>query len=135
VWTSAVPTPPFISTGAYLEHLSPGEVVLVVEGAGAQLFWQAHTDLYFRTAGWYGGFRPVGYEDIGIALALGRGSVPAGDPAVPRFLREHRVTSIIAGPHHRRVAEHLASILGSPPVEVGGVILVRVPPDRRGPAG
>jgi predicted deacetylase len=134
-WTSSVAVPQFLSTGAYRQHLSPGEVVLVVAGPGVQLLWQAHADLYFRTAGWYRGFRPADYRDAGTALALGRGSTTVRERVVRSFLRDHRVTAILAAPGYQRAADRLASVLGAPEVEVGGVILIRVPPGPPAGAG
>ncbi len=49
---STVPT--FISSGAYRQHLRPGEIVVVVSNIGnAGMLWQADTDFYTQLAGGY----------------------------------------------------------------------------------
>jgi hypothetical protein len=49
---STVPT--FISSGTYRQHLTPGEIVVVVSNIGnAGMLWQADTGFYTRLAGGY----------------------------------------------------------------------------------
>src|SRR5215472_17581938 len=46
--------PPFISSGEYQKHLSPGETVVVVSTVGnAGMLWQVETGFYMRVAGGY----------------------------------------------------------------------------------
>ena len=128
LWTMDNAVPLLFSSGRYRAELCPGETVMVVDRyENAQLYWQAETGMYFRTATWYSGFRPANYPDLKMALRLGAGRVkPSDEPAVRRFLSDHRVSAILMRAPPGPVADRLGTMLGVVPRETGGVTLLRL---------
>ncbi|HEX9313400.1 MAG TPA: hypothetical protein VGA30_11340 [Actinomycetota bacterium] len=128
LWTRNLGVPPLFSTNRYRAELCPGETAMVVDKYdGDQLYWQAETGMYFRTATWYSGFRPANYVGLKTALRLGAVRVkPSDQPAIRRFISNHRVSVILLRGAPGPVADRLASMLGVTPRAIGGVTLLRV---------
>ena len=131
-------TVPAFFTGADVERIPEGSVALVLPIASVHIpdamLWQAESDMRFRMPGGYVlGSNILGRDgsellDRVISLEIGAG-VPPLDAGVRRRLfaemRAHGIESVIVGPDRRRAAmvADLTSLLGRPPLEVGGVDL------------
>jgi hypothetical protein len=128
-WTSNVAPAPFFASGGYRHELCQNEVVLVVAAPAKQVLWQSQTHLYFRTVGWYPGFRPEDYVDLPAALRFQRGLITPNDgPTLHRFLAEHQVSAIIVGAGQTYATQQLQSLLGIQGQRIGGVTLLRLAP-------
>jgi hypothetical protein len=130
MWSGPTNEPAFFASGQFHRYLRPGSVVLVVSGdRGAQMLWQARTDMAFRLAGGYLGGAPPDYQGNGIQSKLAAGRFgPNQDPAIRAFLTDHRVATIVAYGKPPEVEARIADLLGTEPVRVGGVTLFEVPP-------
>jgi hypothetical protein len=98
VWAQNVPTPAFLTTGAYRHYLSRGEIVWVVEThADRQLVWQAETHFYFRLAGGFFGGTPQGVRNAHLEERLAIGQVDTTDSIadIRNFLTAHRVGAVM----------------------------------------
>jgi hypothetical protein len=128
MWTRNTGIPLLFSTSQYRTELCPGETVMVVDKYdGDQLYWQAETDMYFRTATWYLGFRPANYPDLKTALRLSAGRVKMGDDrAIRRFISDHRVSAILLRGTTGPALYRLSAMLGVTPRDAGGVTLLRL---------
>jgi hypothetical protein len=133
-----VRVPAFFSEGTYRRYIRPGETVMTIplghgELDGADMHWQAITDMYFRLADGHVGFVPEQFRGRAEnALRLDR---PGGvnREILADFIARHRVSVVvITEPFFDRWKRVLAE-LGVDPVRAGGVVLYRLP--RPGEAG
>jgi hypothetical protein len=125
LYVSELRTPPFFSTGQYGQVLRPGETVVVIDGRkGAQMSWQAGTDMYFRIAGGYLGASPPDFQggDVARALVLGRLG-PGLGPKLHDFLIAHQVGTIVAVGKPAAFYGQLGDLLGVTPLAVGGAMV------------
>jgi hypothetical protein len=132
IWTQDLRVPSLFTTSAYRSALCPGEAVLVVDrNHGTQAYWQAETSMFFRTATWYVGFRPAGYEDLLTAIRIAKGDVrPSDGPALMKLVHDHGITAVLLRTPAGDTGRTLASLLGVAPSQVDGVTILRLAPCR-----
>ena len=87
--------------------------------------------MFFRTATWYVGFRPAGYEDLLTAIRIARGDVrPSDGPALSKLVHDHGISAILLRSPPGRTARTLGSLLAVTPTHVDGVTILRLSPCR-----
>ena len=128
--------PAFISSGQYRQHLTPGEIVVVVSRVGdAGLLWQAQAGFFMRIVG---GYINQGYDrgklrhPTGIPLPL-RGLEPATPQSsriFDRFVTAHHVGAILVDTARKPAWADVFRKLGLAGQTVGGVTVYRI----KGPA-
>jgi hypothetical protein len=131
-----------------------------IYGDGMQ--WQLATDMYFRLAGGYIGLSPLAPPDYArwpiMAALYDVAGVPDAGDQLKALLAHEQVAAIIVGPQKywlsksengrptaatwvrtppsdqdRAALRDLLSTLGVQPLDVGGVTLYRIPPERLAP--
>jgi hypothetical protein len=120
IWTTAVSSPAFITTGAYQQFISRGETVWLINSHPArQLLWQAQTDFYFRLPGGFFGGVPTGGPapqppNTGREERLGIGEIhPQTTMAdITNFLKLHQVGAIVAANLPYPVIQELQAVTG-----------------------
>lgn len=123
--------PAFFSDGQYRQTLKPGDnvVVLPYGHLGYSMLWQARSDMYFRMAG--------GYVTAYIPITFARSPMVqmfyAGQPG-PGFTKElvtfcaaHAVQAVILANGAQKMWDSAMANTGWERLQVGGVILYRVP--------
>lgn len=129
---------------------------------GDSMQWQVATGMYFRLAGGYIGLSPLAPPEYArwpiMAALYGAAGVPDVGEQLKALLAHEEVASIIVGPLKYRFVDRyeghwtaatwlhtpltgsergalrdLLSTLGVQPLEVGGVTLYRIPPERLAP--
>jgi hypothetical protein len=133
MWTQNLKVPQLFTSPAYRTALCPGETVLVVDrNHGTQAFWQAEAAMAFRTATWYVGFRPAGYEDLQTAIRIAKGNVlPSDGPALSKLVIDHDISAILLKAPPGESARTLESLTGATATKVGGVTILRLSGCRR----
>ncbi|HYT30530.1 MAG TPA: hypothetical protein VEN82_07115, partial [Actinomycetota bacterium] len=124
IWSARVDTPAFFTSGQCQRYLSPGETVLVIGNRkGAQMLWQAESNMRFRLVGGYLGGVPPDYGGVGVLRRIPSGG---SSPAVLRaFLTAHHVRAVIVFGHE--VPLHLDQAVRVKPRYLGGILLFRLP--------
>ncbi len=137
-WTRPVDTPAFFSTGLYRKYLAKDETVVILPygNLGNSMLWQAQTGMYFRMA--EGHTAPTVIDDFQkwpiVDMLASQTAIPDPGPQLKAFLAAHNVSAVIvADTRNRAQWEPLLSTLGTKPVEVGGVLLYRIPPAELAP--
>jgi hypothetical protein len=162
-WTTPAEIPEFFSSGLYRLYLTPGETVMVLPYGlfGEGMLWQAATDMYFRTAGGWGFEPPVPEEHSDWPIMAGLyniAGVPDAADQLKAYLANHDVGAVILGPRtqylvlrlgsmrtatiwlrwptidrERAATNKLLASLGTPPLEVGGIVLYQLAPKTLAP--
>jgi hypothetical protein len=135
-----VHVPSFFADGTYRQYIRPGETVMTIplghgELDGADMHWQAITDMYFRLADGHIGFVPEQFEGRAVnALRLNR---PKG--ITPELLAEviarHGVNVVVVPLKFVEPWRPVLRSLRVAPVEVGGVVVYRLPKAGTVPGG
>jgi hypothetical protein len=129
-FSERIPDPTFFTTDLYRHYLSRNEVVLPIPYGvvGPSMLWQARTNMYFRFAS--GGFYvPPNYglnPFVQQALALPPTPMPSAG-ALRSFIAQHDVGAIAVDATQPGAWPGVIARLGLSPVNVGGVLLYRVP--------
>jgi len=129
---------------------------------GDGMRWQLATDMYFRLAGGYIGLSPLAPPDYArwpiMSALYDVAGVPDAGEQLKALLAHEQVAAIVVGPQKywlskseegrptaatwvrtppseqdRAALRNLLSTLGVQPLEVGGVTLYRIPPERLAP--
>jgi len=125
--------PMFFTTSMYRHYLRPGEIVLPIPygTAGSGLLWQASAHMYFRMASgnFYlpadYGVQPFAQEATTGATVTPTRQAVAG---LRSFVAERHVQAIAVAADDTQNWPAVIQRLGYPGVDVGGVLLYRVPP-------
>jgi hypothetical protein len=156
-WATSVDTPSFFTNRLYIQYLSRGENVLIVPygRTGNSDIWQATSGLYFRMAGGYVGSPLMPGEFVPfyplVSTFFNLAEFPCSSEMLKAFLAQKHISAVIladqrahfwkpAGNHDHSFLELSATskqqqhvirtLLGSTgikPIEVGGVLLYKVP--------
>ena len=128
-WKTAIADPAFFSSHQYRRYLRPGDRVLSVPIAGANMRWQARAGFEFSYVGGYLGAPPESYTSYPIwwPLAIGGPGDEYADPLY-RFVHDKGVTAIVVDRKRRASWRELFATLADRPVETGGVLLYRLGP-------
>ena len=128
-WTAEVPRPVFFTDDRFERHLPRGQTALVLPygPAGWSLLWQAESGMAFRLVGGHLGRQVTAAEERWRAVYRGLGRGEVSRPELVRFLREHRVRTVIVAPGARPRARRLVEGLGFPGRRVADVLVVRLP--------
>jgi hypothetical protein len=157
-WTTPAEIPPFFSGGLYRQYLTQGQTVMILPYGlfGEGMLWQAATNMYFQAAGGWGFEPPIPEEHSGWPIMSGLyniAGVPDAGNQLKAYLANHGVSTVILGPRtqylvlrlgsqrtaatwlrwptldrERSATDRLLASLNTPPLEVGGVTLYRIPP-------
>jgi hypothetical protein len=127
-----VSNPTFFTDGTNRRNIRPGEVVLTIplghgELDGRDMHWQAITDFHFRLADGHIGFIPEEFQ--GRAAGALRNNRPRGinEEILREYLARHRVSVIVVPDAFAETWREPLSALEVEPVEVGGVVVYRLP--------
>jgi len=126
-----VDTPLFFGSGAYKRLLAQGDNVLILPlGNGNQsLLWQALTDFYFDIASGRLTVIPAEFSRWPVFSAFETGRQILDFPEqLKGFLGAHQVKAVIVDSRDHGPWARLMSEAGLSPLEVGGVLLYKVPP-------
>jgi hypothetical protein len=130
-WRWPDDTPAFFSSGIYRQYLQPGENTLVIPfaGLGTSMLWQARTSFWFRMPeGYVSVVPPSGFAGDPFLKTLASGIVnPDSNRELAAFIHAHDVTAIVLKTGSRGEWRELFRSVDPAPVEVGGVVLYRVP--------
>jgi hypothetical protein len=128
-WTAEVAPPAFFTSGQYRQYLSPGEILMVVDGSkGTEMYWQVATSFSVGIAGWYWGFLPPSYPHRAAGQRLELGHVrPQDGPVLRAFVSANHVGAVVFGRVPARAVSLMSAMLGVVPVRVGGITLLRLP--------
>jgi hypothetical protein len=128
-WSAKVDTPRFFRDGAYVKHLSKGEIDLILPygRGGNSMLWQAQ-NMYFRMAGGYVGLTPPNFVQWPVLDSLYSGN-PCFDftQQFKFFLAAHHVKTIILAQDARRNWPALLATLNLSATTVDDVMLYDVP--------
>lgn len=129
LWGRAPSNPRFFAAGLHRRYLARDESVLILpyDANDTSTLWQAEADFSFVMPGGYIGVVPPPFARDPVVGAL-VANTPPPSPAFGSFIRDHRVRDVVvdaaaAGPWPAAMAA-----LGFHRIDVGGVILYRVPP-------
>jgi hypothetical protein len=130
LWARDVSTPPFFATGQYRSLIAPGEVVWILSPEwGDQMLWQAQGGMYYRLAGGWTGVIAPNLTDPALELRLVSGDFQAADAgAVPAFVQSHQVGVVVLAGEPAWVVQQISGALGVPPQDIGGVVVINLPP-------
>jgi hypothetical protein len=96
-WVHELDTPQFFRSGSYLNHLAPGETILVLPYGenGNSMYWQAETGMYFAMAeGHFPTPRSfLAWPIVGVFLDGGR--IPDESEQLNAFVATHGVTAVL----------------------------------------
>ena len=156
-WTAEANIPEFFSAGFDQRYLAPGENVIIVPYGiyGDAMLWQAESNLRFNMVQGWTGFpgTPPQFENWPMVTSMLWGAeLPDSSVQLKAFLANYNITAIIVaedcscvwelergnvGPqwwrraavsnHDRQLWRGWFSTLGVAPIQVGGVLLYRVP--------
>ena len=129
-WAADLDLPAFFSSGAYRQHLAPGQNTLILPYSerGNSSLWQAYTGMYFRMAGGYVGVPAPEFLRWPIVYTFYSGGLmPNHGPQLRAFLDAHDVRTVILADGTEGPWPKLLATLGVEPLHVGGVSLYRVP--------
>jgi hypothetical protein len=134
IWSGSLPNPPFFAAGMYRGVLHRGDVVVVVaNGKGNQMFWQAESGMWFRLAGGYLGATPPGYDRPTFAKRLAEGTVGIAKAGViRRFAEANGVRAFLVVGSFDAERAAIEAAFGVSPTPVGGVAVYRLPPPGSG---
>ena len=129
-WAQRVDTPPFFLGKLYRQYIPSGSIVLVIpfDGLGNAMLWQAQSGMYFRSAAGNVGFVPKEAASWPILDTFACATlIPEYAIQLKAFLAAGQIQTIVVddrvpGPWHA-----LFSALRTAPVNVGGVVVYRVP--------
>jgi hypothetical protein len=130
-WTASIDVPAFFSSGAYLEYVHPGEIVIGIPYgiSGNTMLWQAETSMYFRMAGGYTGITPREFESWPVVDALFTQTlIPDAAMQLRAFMAAHQAGAVIVDNRHETSWTSILLALDSSPVRIGGISLFRMPP-------
>jgi hypothetical protein len=124
--------PAFFTDGTYRQYIQPGDVVFGVPyQLGGDLDWQDATGYGFRLGRAYiGPIHPVGHNKAGLGVILTEpGKTLPGPNAVRYFIETRDVTTVVAeDPVPPEIVSLMNDVLGTDPVDVGGVTVWKVAP-------
>lgn len=124
--------PAFISTGQFRQHLTAGEIVVVVSKVGnAGLLWQAQAGFYLRIVG---GFINQGYDrgklkhpmEVPLPLRGLEPATPKSGRIFDRFVMAHQVGAILVDARNKPRWADVFRELGLAGYTVGGVTVYRI---------
>jgi hypothetical protein len=126
-WFPADRTPAFITDGTYRDWLQPDEnVLLITNGRGEEMSWQAQTDFWFRIPEGYIGPIPSEVKDGRLSRGLhseGRHFVP--QPGIlDGWLAEHGIDALVMADGARATFAPVVSAAGYQPIFAGGGVSV-----------
>jgi hypothetical protein len=131
LWHNTPPVPPFFAEGTYRSYLPTDRSTLIIPfgSNGFSMLWQAETDMAFPMAGGYIACDiPDSYRRWAIvATFISKERIPFASVHLNAFLGHLDVGAIVVDPTAPGPWRRVFGSLPVKPVEVGGVLVYRIP--------
>jgi hypothetical protein len=131
LWRAQARTPAFFAEGLYRDYVRAGRSMLVLPfaGNGFSMLWQAESGFGFTMAGGYTACRiPAPYQRYAVVAAfVAKRRVYDFATQLRAFVAHFDVGTVVVDPTTEGPWPRVFSVLSLRPVEVGGVLVARIP--------
>jgi hypothetical protein len=134
-WNRPLTLPAFFNDRVLQSVLQPREIILPLPFGlrGDCMYWQSHSDMYFRMASGWTGITPFEFARMPVVnFFYGETDLPEPGDQLKAYLARFDVTAIVADQSYQRLAifQPALASLGVPTERSGGVLVYKISPGK-----